>query len=254
MKRLVISLAILADYGVSASAQSLKIYTEIVPPVQIRGSDGRLSGICIDIVQEIQKRIGNSDPIQVVSWTRGYMAAQKEPNVLLFAMMRDAARNDLFQWVGPVKETTCSLWVRHDSSIKIPNLDAAKKLRRIGVYKDDVRDQFLTTHGFSNLIRSNDEEVNLKRLMLGDIDAVANTRTAIAFEIKEAGYKPEDVKEVYPFLHLQQFLAFSKSTPKKIVDTWQNALNDMKADGTFAHILHKYLPNEPLPGPASTTF
>ena len=254
MKRPIVALVIWAGVTGLAPAQSLRIFTEISPPEQMQDSSGKLSGIGADIVQEIQKRLGNQDPIHVASWARGYLAVQSEPNVLLFTMIRNGDRNPLFQWVGPIKETVCGLWVKSDSNSTVKTLDDAMKFHGIGVYKDDIRDQYLTQHGFSNLIRSSDNKVNLRRLALGDIEAIANSRDEIAFEIKEGGYRPGDFKEVYPFLYLQEFLAFSKGTPKATVEAWQSALDEMKKDKTFEHILHKYLPNSPLPGPAITAF
>ncbi len=254
MKKLVIALAILAVANKTTTAQSLKIYTEVSPPEQIQGSDGKLSGIAIDTVAEIQKRIGNKDPIKVMPWARSYEATLRDPNVLLFSMSRSAERNPLFQWVGPINETVYGFWVKADSKVLIKSLDDAKKLRGIGVYRDNVRDQYLTKQGFKNLNRTNDNEGNIKMLMFGRTEAFADSRNGIAENAKAAGFKREDFKEAFPFFKVQIFLAFSKNTPKEVVNAWQTALDAMKKDKSFDHIFHRYLPNTALPGPAITDF
>ena len=248
-KRVVIS-AILAGMGAAAGAQTLQILTEISPPLQMRDPDGGLAGIGIETVREIQKRIGNRDPIRLVPWAVGYLAAQKEPNVLLVSMARSTQRNALFQWVGPIAESEYELWVRADSALVIHGLGDAKTLRAIGVYADDIRDQYLTRMGFTNLIRSVDNEINAKRIMLGDLDAFAGSSVEVSREARACGYRFADFKKACPLFKLQSYLAFSRGTPAETVNAWQQTLGAMKKDGTFERIFHKYSPDNALPGPA----
>jgi polar amino acid transport system substrate-binding protein len=254
MKRLIMTLAAFAIAGGAVFAQSLKVYSEENAPLQIKAPDGALSGIAIDAVREIQKRVGNTDPIQIIPWARSYQEVQTDPNVALFAMSRTADRNPLFQWVGPLDEVVFHLYVKSDSTIVIKSLEDAKKLHAIGVYKADVRDLYLTKAGFTNLDRVTENETNVKKLMLGRIDAFAATDGEAVDLAKATGFKPSDLKEAYPFLKTQQFIAFSKQTPAATVKAWQDALDAMKKDKTFEHIFRKYEPTKALPGPAKTTF
>ncbi|MDR3669255.1 MAG: transporter substrate-binding domain-containing protein [Holophaga sp.] len=231
-------------------AKPLKIYTEISIPQQIKAPDGSLSGIAVDTVREIQKRVGSSDPIQLVPWARGYQEATTEPNVLLFSMGRTAEREHLFQWVGPVDELVFSLFVKAGSPIKIKNLNDAKKLHSIGVYKNDVRDLFLTKAGLTNLDRASDAVTNVKKVMAGHLDALASSESGIADLAKSAGFQASDLKAAYPFMRIQLYMAFSHGTPAETVSAWSGALAAMKKDKTFEHIYRKYDPTKALPGPA----
>ena len=53
---------------------------------QVYGASNALPGTdaarIIDAVREIQKRIGNKDPIEVVPWARGYQEVQADPKVI----------------------------------------------------------------------------------------------------------------------------------------------------------------------------
>ncbi len=254
MKRLVLLLVALVIAGGTAFAQSLKIYTEENAPLQFKAPDGNLTGIAIDVVREIQKRVGSKEPIELVPWARSYQEVQTEPNIVLFSMNRTAERNPLFQWVGPLDEITHYFYIKADSKIIIKSLDDAKKLRAIGVYKNDVRDLVLTKAGFTNLDRANENLTNVKKLMIGRLDAFAGSPGEIADLTKGAGCKVSDLKEAFPFLKAQAFIAFSKKTPEATVKTWSDALDVMKKDNTFEQIFRKYEPTKPLPGPAKTTF
>jgi polar amino acid transport system substrate-binding protein len=254
MKRVVIALAALVLSGSSASAQSMKVYTELSPPNQFNGPDGKLTGIAVDLVQEIQKRIGNKDPIEVVPWARGYQEVQNDPNVILFTMARTKDRNPLFRWVGPVVESTYCFYAKADSKLVVKSLDDAKKLGSIGVYRNDVRDLFLTKAGFTNLDRSTDNETNVKKVMAGRLDVFASARNGVSELAKAAGFKAEDFKEIFPFFKVQLYITLSKATPESTITAWTNAFESLKKDGTFERIYKKYLPSEPLPGPAITNF
>jgi polar amino acid transport system substrate-binding protein len=235
-------------------AKPLTIYCENDPPSQIQNPDNSLSGFAVDLVREIQRRLHTHAPILMVPWARGYDAVQNEPNVLLFSMARTTERNALFQWIGPILENQYGFYVKADSKFIINSMEDAKKLQAIGVYRDDVRDLYLTKAGFTNLDRVTDNSVNIKKLMAGRINAYAGSPTGIVDALKTAGFKGNAVKLGFVFMKSQSFIAASRATPTDNVRAWNDALEDMKADGTFKAILAKYYPGVAMPGPAITAF
>jgi len=254
IQRIIVMLLAIGAFPTSLLAQPLTIYCENDPPSQIQNPDNSLSGFAVDLVREIQRRVHNDDPIEMVTWARGYYDIQKYPNVLLFSMARTAERNSLFQWIGPILESQYGFYVKADSKIVINSLEDAKKIRTIGVIHDDVRDLFLTKAGFTNLDRRTDNNANIKKLMTGRIDAYAGSPTGIADALKSAGFHVTDVKLAFVFLKSQSFIAASRATSTGVVQAWNDALDALKADGTFEAILAKYYPDEAMPGPAITTF
>ena len=250
MGRCVVKLLAAALCGSLLFAGPLTIYTEISPPDQFLGSDGQPTGYSCEVVREIQRRIGNTDPIKVVPWIRGYHKIQERPNVVLFSMARSKDRDPLFQWVGPIRETVYNFYARADSGIVIESLEDAKKLKLIGVYREDSRDQYLSKLGFTNLDRSIDNLTILKKLMDGRIDCMIGAATNIGPNVKAAGFKQEQVREVYSFLKVQLYIAFSKATPAATVELWDRTLHTMRQDGSFERIFHLYFPDAALPGPA----
>ena len=234
--------------GPVLSAQHLTIYTEIDAPSQFLGTNGELTGLAVEIAKEIQRRVGNSDPILLVPWARGYLELQTLPNVVLFATARTADRDASFKWVGPFDERDYGLYVRADSTIALRDLEDARKLKAIGVYKEDARDLYLTRKGFKNLDRTIDNVANVKKLMSGRIDAFAYASMGISDLAKSAGYKAGDMKEALPLLKVQLYFAFSRATSNAVVNRWSKAFNVMKKDKTFERLFHDYYPERPLPG------
>ena len=187
-------------------------------------------------------------------WARGIDAIDHNPNVILFSTNRTAERNPKYQWIGPIGENTFTFYARADSPVEVGSLDDAKKVGRIGVYLNDVREQLLKAKGFTNLDESNDVFTPVKKLMLGRIDLLAGTPDEIGNLLEKVGYKTSDVKPLFAFQRTQVFIAASKIMPSGVVDAWSNAFEAMQKDGTFEKIFKKYLPKSPLPGPAITTF
>lgn len=240
--------------GQQGHAQSLNIYTEIAPPNQIRLPNGELGGRVVEVVREIQRRINNTDPIQEVPWARGYRELERSPNTMLFLTARTADRNALFQWVGPLSETSFALYVKADATVTLSNLDDAKKLKSIGVYRSDARDQMLTAAGFTNLDRTNDAGTNAKKLMADRIDAFAASSASIDGILAAAGVPRENVRVGLVFSTVQTWLAFSKETPLSVVAAWAGALESMKKDKTFDKLMKVGAPGWVAPSKPITTF
>lgn len=263
MERLLLSVIILAasawafaepPSGSPASTTGFNIYCEDNAPFQFLEKDGTLTGMSVELVREIQKRVGNTDTIYVVPWARGLVYLDNEPNTILFSMGRTAERNDQYQWIGPLAENAYGFYVKANSTLDIKSLDDAKKIDLIGVYRGDVREKFLAKTGFTNLDPASNNVANFKKLMANRVAAYASSASTIQSEAEQAGYKVSDVKLAYVFLRIQLFIAASKATDPATVAHWNAALESMKKDGSFKGIFKKYYPNSALPGPAITSF
>ncbi len=231
-----------------SAAPKLNIFTEVDPPNQSQGADGRLWGMSVEIVQEIQRRVGSADAISVVPWARGYSNLQGGANTMLFTVARTEERELLFKWVGPIDERLYALYVRADAPQGPGSMEEARNLGRIGVYREDARDQILTKENFTNLDRTTESLANVRKLMAKRIDAFASSPSEIGDLLDRAGHKKEDVREAMVFARMQGYIAFSKTTPDEVVKAWETAFESMKRDRTFERIFHKYRPNQPLPG------
>lgn len=235
-------------------APALTLLTENDPPSQFVGPDGELTGYTVELVRAVQHKLGTHEDIKMVPWARGYQMVQTEPHVALFLMARTAERNGLFQWVGPVLELEYGLYAKSDSKLRLASLEDAKRVRSIGVYRDDVRDQILTKAGLPNLERINNNIANVQKLMGGRIDLYASSSLTYGVEATEAGFQPSDLKLVLPFQQTQLYIAMSKGTPASVVQSWNAALKKLRQDGSWQKLLKKYYPQSKLPGPAVTAF
>jgi len=227
----------------------LTILTENLPPLNyLKG--GVLVGPSVEIVKEIQRRIGSHEQIKVYPWARAYKMALEDENVVLFGTTYTKVRHDKFKWIGPLATKRDILVAKKDSGIKINRLEDAKKVKRIGTLRDDTRGRLLERLGFTNLEPVSDEQKNAKKLVLGRIDLWTYKKPGLKTVCELAGVDYNEIEEVYHLRKIDLMIAFSKKTSDSIVQKWRNAFNEMLADGTIMQIRKKWnniLEDDPFP-------
>jgi polar amino acid transport system substrate-binding protein len=224
------------------------ICMEEAPPLNHLGPDGAPAGLVVDIVREIQRRLGNADPIQVVPWVRGLAFLDEGSNVLLFSMARTAQRDPLYQWIGPVYESAFALFSLKAAGISAASIEAAKRVRAVGVYRGDVRDTLLSALGFTNLYRTDSEPTLARMLFARRLDLIASSSVGIRALMESIGRSVDEVEFQLEFSRVQLYIAASKKMDPGIVRNWNAALEGMKKDGAFRRAFEAYGLAGQLPG------
>lgn len=236
----------------NAKNSHLTILTENAGESNYLDKSGRLTGHNVEIVKEITKRLGKDYPIETVPWARGFYMAKNNPDIMLFTTARTPEREDLFKWVGPLQTSKYIFYAKKDYNNEIKSLDDAKKVEAIGCIADDVRQKILLNKGFKNLdpyfgLKANAQ--NLKKLLAGRIDLWASSQGDVNATLSISGTDPSEIKEMFLFFQLYEYMAFSKTTSDETVQKWQKILDDIKSDGTYEKIMSRY-----ATGASSMTF
>ena len=227
----------------------LTILTENLPPLNFI-KDGVLMGPAVDIVKEIQRRVGSHEQIRGYPWARAYKMALEEANIVIFGMARTEVRDEKFHWIGPIAEKRDILAARKNSGIKINSLEEAKKVDHIGTLRDDAKEIFLQRHGFTNLVSTHDDQNNVQKLLLGRIDLWATKIPGLKTICHLAGVDCHDIVEVYDMRKSEIYIAVSKKTSEITVQSWTDSFNDMLEDGTILKIKshwNKIMDDAPFP-------
>jgi len=227
-------------------ADELMIYTEEWKPISF-SENGKAGGLGVEVVQEILRRLGTRDNIKVIPWARGWKYLMENPNVVLFTMTRTEKREKLFTMIGPVAVGTTNFYAKKGSGIAVRNMEDAKKVKSIGVYRSAVEEQILTDEGFSNLEVTSVPLLSGKKLMAGRIDLWCNANLTAGKILEDAGFSANDVENVFTIRENHLYIAISKGTSEKVANMWKNTLESIKNDGTFAQIYSKWLPGEEPP-------
>lgn len=236
-------------FGAQAAAQAagLRILTADNPPLNFV-KDGEITGLATEVVRELVKRTGTQGNIRLTAWTKGYQALLEQPNTALFSTVMTAERKGLFQWVGPLVVQDTNLYALKGSRIEIANLDQARKAERIATVSKYYSEQMLKAEGFTNTESHPDRETSLRQLLDGKVQLLASSNTEMPAALKKTGAAMDQVKNVFTVSTDLVYIAFSKGTSPALVARWQDALDGMKRDGSFARIYARWLPGEIPPG------
>ncbi len=228
------------------SARELAIYTEENPPVNFT-KDGKPTGSSVAVVTEILRRLNQPGDIKVTPWARCYNLLKSKSNVVLFSVARTAEREELFQWIGPIYVAKTGFYARKENNFRFESIAEIKKVGAIATYKEDVREQILKSLGFTNLDSSGSPLSNIKKLAAGRVDLWFYDNLGMPQIARQAGVDPGVLELAYTFKAFDGYIAMSKKMPSEIAGQWQQTLDQMKSDGTFARLSLKWLPLESLP-------
>ncbi len=220
-------------------ADNFTIMSEEYPPYNYT-EGGKLTGLSTEITRMILEKVGHADNIKVLPWSRSYNLIQQKDNHILFSMTRTEAREDLFKWVGPVAENNWVFYAKKGSGLTISSLDDAKKVKAVGTYKDDAAEMLLKEKGFSNLDSVLDDSVNVLKLVKGRIDLWITGDAMGMHKARKKGLS-DKIENIFEVKKTKLYIAFSKNTPDAVIQKWQKALDELKADGSYDKILSRYL-------------
>lgn len=228
-----------------SNAQSLKIVTEELPPLQITTDKGTYTGAIIEVVELLLKETSTNAKIEFYPWAHTYQIALSRPNTLIFSMLRDVSREEQFQWIGHLYTVTAYFAALNErNDIKINTLEDAK-IYKVGTVRADLAQSYLIDKGFApnkNLYVTSKYTKLWQLLYSGKIDVVLTNDFIWRYKIVNSELNPERTNLLYkiPNFSSELYLAASINTDKKIVDDFANALKQIKSDGRFLQIMKKW--------------
>ena len=163
-------------------AQYFNIMTEEWKPYQYE-ENNIVKGIRTDAVNELLKRLNIKDKIKIYPWARAYYKIINQENQILFEMTRNAERENLFKWVGPLTSMPYYFFYNTKNPIIINNLNEAKKYK-IGVYNEDISHQVLLKYGFENIDISHDNNTVIKKLEHERVDLIVMDEVTVHHYLK----------------------------------------------------------------------
>lgn len=220
-------------------AGDLKILTFDEPPSSYVDENGNLTGFSVDIVREIQHRISNNDPIELLPEIRALVIASKEPNVVLLSFSRTPDREKQYHWIMLLVRKPWVFYTNKNAEIVLNGISDAKQLGTIGVARG-VRSAYLEKMGFKNLETVTNNWQNIKKLFVGRIQALYYEPQGMATECQRLGIPFSEFKELLITNYSGVYIVMSEGTEPDVVKNWKDTTRKMKYDGTFQRIAEKW--------------
>lgn len=232
---------LLSFLGVQASA-AMRFYTEEAAPLAFM-QDGEMRGMSAELVNALIARTGEPSTVEIVPWTRGYYLAQREPDTALFSTVRTPEREASFQWVGPILVGSSRFYSLKSNPIEVNSLQDAAASGPLALPKKWYSYESLQHMGLSNLYGVDSAKIMVRMLKRGRVNLIATQDLTLEQELATGGLVPADVRAHMSFMKSAYYIAFSPATSPAKVALWQSALDDMRADGSYEKIVHKWLPH-----------
>jgi polar amino acid transport system substrate-binding protein len=222
-------------------AKPLRIITVVEPPASYLDSHGQLTGFSVDVVKAIQQSLNDKTVIEVLPEARAIHIARTEPNILLFSFSRTPKREDEFYWIGQLSVKNWSVYALSANPIEIQQLEQLRNVKGIGVVRGDIREEWLTEQGFSNLHPSVNHQQNIHRLRSGRLDLIAYESQGIQHLLWEEGLSASDIKPVFNLKSSSVYMLMSKPfTDQKLMQRWKVAADKFKQSGQQQFLAEKW--------------
>lgn len=224
-------------------AENLQLITEELAPLSFT-KDGYVTGFCTEVVREIMRRTSTQASIEVQPWVRGYKTAIEGSSVGLFCTSRTAERESLFKWVGPIYDVVDGVYIKRGAGISVKSLADIKGAESVLVLRGSYSHQLLERLRFKNIYTGKTPEEIVKMILAGRAPLMIASNLTVPEVLANLGEKPDSLEQVFVVTRAKTYIAFSSRVSQKIVHRWQDALDDMKNDGTFSTIHTKWFPGE----------
>lgn len=236
LSTLCVSATLLLSLG--AQADTIQVVTEDSSYSSLK--DGKVVGVASELVEQTLAKAGITDyHMSLYPWARAYDMARLEPNVLIYPIIRSDEREPLFKWVGEFDHVTplfYKLRARHDIVIK--DLQDAKHYT-VGVIRDDSRQEYLDSKGFSKMVVSANNLDNLRKLLSGQVALVPMPEREAREQCDDLHINFDELESVYTLDELSKglYVALSNKTPDDTAKRIASAFAQLKDDGTLARLL-----------------
>ncbi|WP_053956526.1 transporter substrate-binding domain-containing protein [Inediibacterium massiliense] len=216
------------------------------PPYNFLNKNNEVDGFDADIAKEIAKRIGVEAEFITTDWSSMVAGLEKGKfDIVVSQMTITDERKQTMDFSKPYIKNTVNVIVRSDNNTINSVEDFKNKKIGVGLGTNDeqyLRDDVMPKVGNFEIITYNDVITSLMDLNTGRIDATINNIFAIKPEVEKNNIHIKTVGK--PLKEDFAGMAIRKENPEflKAVD---QALEDMKNDGTYKKIFIKWFDVEP---------
>lgn len=238
--RIVILLIFLCTFT-NLFANKITFLTHEIKPFTYVNND-KVNGFAIEIVTSMMKI--NKHPIKfdIYPFKRALYTVQNRDNYALFIVAKRPERIDTLKWVGPLITSGVYFYKRKDNNIILNTLDDARKVNTIGIALGNADHTYLKDLGFNNLRAPTTQRSSIHMLYLNRVDIAPSSELVVPEILKTLKLNKEFIERTDVKLYDSTlYLVFSKNVSDKVVKKWQDALDTLKANGTYEEIYNRYI-------------
>lgn len=246
MKKIIWLTAVVIMLSVPAFGIELRTAAQEASP-KFFIKDGKMVGICVDALRAIEKTdsdirfVGDQkfNPLKRIEFL---METERLDCFAGFVKNKKRMAKYIFVDI-PIYYVSNVLTVRKDDDVVINSLEDIKKLKDSTVLSsyEVAQAKKLKREGFNVDDGGRTPAANIKKLVAGRGRFIYLSETSTRQAVKDLGY--QDRVKILParFEKSGRYIAFSKNTPKSVVEKVARALEILRDSGELDRIFAKYV-------------
>ncbi|MBP4043270.1 transporter substrate-binding domain-containing protein [Aeromonas sp. SrichE-2G] len=223
----------------SLPARAVVVVAADIPPYVIRSQQGAPSGMAIEVLEEAARRLGETLEIELMPLARALSQTRHRPDVLLLPPARNPQRESQFLWIAPLLEEAFVL-VSHRNHHPAPLTVADLPGLTVGAMRGSHGQSLIPLlEGVTQELVS--EEINnASKLARGRIQGWAVAWNTARYNQQRAGLPLPDLVRGQTLQRSTLYLAASPRFSPSEAMRWRRVIQEMRQDGSLAHILFQY--------------
>ncbi|WP_168198217.1 transporter substrate-binding domain-containing protein [Crassaminicella thermophila] len=215
------------------------------PPFEYVDKNGVYKGFNVDILRAIAIEMGIDLDIRPMPWYEAIMALNEREIDAIQGMKYSISRSYLYDFSDPYLVSSQSIFVRSDNSYIVNIEDLEKK--KIAIQKNDIAKDVLKNIMDIQIIETENQQMALKKLIKGEVDAYIGNRLTGLYIIQKDGYT-KDVKIVGEEINPLNYGIVVNKGNKVLLKMFNEGLMRIKKNGTYDKIYKKWF-GEPINPP-----
>lgn len=221
-------------------AETLQVVTNEFPPFQMVSGD-KVTGFTTEIVRHVLDGAGIKGEIKVYPWARALKMASKEPNTLIYSIVRNKEREHMFKWIGTVAPYDVYFWkLKKRKDIRIKNLEDAKQYKS-GAMINGSKANHLLKHGFiegKNLDQGDSDLDNFRKLYAGRVDLILFDSLSFRYTAMLEKKDLSKARKIFKVegISNELYLAAGHETPDAVVMKLRASLEAFKKTNKYKEI------------------
>ena len=219
------------------AAEPLQVFSADVRPLSI--AEGSRRGLVLDVVLDAAAAIGREVRFTFLAFPDAMKRAAETPGALIAPLARSPQRETGYTWVAKIIDVPQALGTLTDRPVA--DLEAGRKLARIGVVRNGVQETFLRDQGFTNIQTFTTAREIAEALARRDIDAWYATATEITLQFESIG-KAGQVHLGPPLQLAPAWLAANLDTTGLPIAALAAAVAQLERSGRIQERYRSYVP------------
>ncbi len=220
----------------TAFAAPLRILTSDLPPLAIERTPAQ-PGALVEIVAELTRRAGIAATNEFVPWQRAVFVVGHLPRTALYPLTRTPEREKNFRWLAPLYREQF-VFIAEAGGAELTDL-AALKGSRIALLRGSTQWDNLKRLGYTQLIPTTSVQEGLRFVHEGMADAIYGDQAIVGHTARML-FPDKSWNASAAIVSTTTWLGGSLDLTEADAERFRQALEAMRADGTYARILRRY--------------